>query len=114
MPRPFRIVVGAVASIALLITASCTRAVSVGSEPRPVFAIQVRNALNEEMIVSYDDGTGARALGSVLAGGTERFVIASAARTTITVSARNAGGTRTAGPYTIQLAPGSTPLVTLR
>jgi len=99
--------------LVLIAVPACRRAVSV-STPSPVFAISVTNATNAELIVSYDDGSGAKALGSIRAGGTERFVIASPARATISVSGRNPPGTRTAGPVAVELRAGETRPVTLR
>jgi hypothetical protein len=84
------------------------------STPSPVFAIAVTNATTAELIVSYDDGSGARALGSVRAGVTERFVIAAPARATVSVSGRNPAGTRTSGPVAVELIAGETRPVTLR
>jgi hypothetical protein len=98
--------------LALLFLA-CSRAVNV-STPSPVFAVAVTNASGTELIVSYDDGSGAKALGSVRAGATERFVIAAPARVAITISGRSPSGMRTAGPVAIELAAGETRPVTLR
>ncbi|MGH7578088.1 MAG: hypothetical protein ACREM1_23580 [Longimicrobiales bacterium] len=100
--------------IALLTIAGCARAVAVGSDPGPAYDLTVTNSLSEDMIVSYDTGAGPAVLGTVRAGGTERFVIASQTATSITVTARSADGERTAGPYTVQLQAGATPEVTLR
>jgi hypothetical protein len=85
----------------------------VGSEPTPVASITVENGLGEPMIVSYSDSRGEALLGTVPAGGAERFVIASR-EPSITVRARNASGNRTAGPYTVQLTPGANTPVRLR
>jgi len=87
---------------------------SVGTAPTPVFAIAVTNSTGEEMIVSYDDGSGRRALGAVAAGATDRFVIAQPARTTVNVTARNAAGTRSVGPIAVDLVAGETRPVNLR
>lgn len=97
-----------------LALAACARSVQIGSDPGPAYAVEVRNTLDQDMIVAYDDGGGARTLGTVRAGGSERFIIASPARQSIDISARNAGGTRSAGPYTVQLVAGQTPTVSLR
>jgi hypothetical protein len=87
---------------------------NVGTAPSPVFAISVTNSTGEEMIVSYDDGSGRRALGAVAAGATDRFVIAQPARTTVDITARNSGGTRSVGPISVTLIAGETRPVTLR
>jgi hypothetical protein len=78
------------------------------------YAIEVHNTLTPDMIVSYDDGSGARALGAVQGGRTERFIIASPRTTAITISARNSSGTRVAGPFHVQLQAGQTQRVDLR
>ncbi len=100
-------------TLAIGLVAGCTRNVQVGS-PRPLYSIQVRNTLADEMIVSYDDGAGTRALGTVLPNGIERFLINAPASTTITVTARNTAGTDSVGPFMVRLSTGSTPLVVLQ
>lgn len=97
----------------VLALAGCARGMAVGSEPRPVHSITVQNDLAEAMIVSYTDARGDAILGTVTAGGSERFIIASP-ESTVTVRARNAAGTRTAGPYTVTLTAGTAQLVHLR
>jgi hypothetical protein len=97
-----------------VVSAACSRAVSVGTDPAPTYAIQVRNTLGQDMIVSYDAGNGPAILGTVRANGSERFVIASRTPGLITVTATDQNRTRTAGPYSVQLQAGSTPEVTLR
>ena len=97
-----------------LFGAACARAVSVGTDPSPVYAVQVVNTLGEDMIVSYDAGTGPAILGTVRANGQERFVITSRTATSVRITARNTAGTRSAGPYTVELQPGATPEVRLR
>lgn len=92
-------------------TTACSRAVSVQT-PTPVYAISVENATPEELIVSYDDGTASRALGTVLPGRIERFIIAATADNPIAVTARSASGSLMFGPYTVRLLPGETvPLI---
>ena len=98
----------------LLLAAACTRPVSIGTDPNPAYAVQVINTLPEDMIVSYDAGSGPATLGTVRANGSERFVITSRAVTTVQITARNTAGTRTAGPYTVQLRSGTAPEVRLR
>ena len=99
---------------ALLLIAACARPVQIGSESGPAFAVEVRNTLGEDMIVSYDDGGGAHILGTVRAGGSERFIIAAPARQSVAITARNNAGTRTVGPYNVQLSAGDTQVVSLR
>ena len=93
---------------------ACARPVSIGTDPGPTYAVEVRNALPEDMIVSYDAGGGPAVLGTVRASSSERFVITSRTTTSITISASNAARTRTSGPYRVQLEAGTTPQVTLR
>lgn len=100
--------------IILLLVSGCARAVAIGSDPGPVYSINVQNTLNEDMIVSYDAGAGPAILGTVTPNRTERFVITTRAGTVITVSAINAAGTRRSGPYTVQLQADAAPQVTLR
>ena len=91
---------------------SCIRPVSVGS-PRPTYSIDVHNALDVDMLVSYDAGSGARALGAVTPGATERFVIAVLEPGPITVTARSGDGSRTSGPWEAVLGPAATPRIIL-
>jgi hypothetical protein len=100
----------------LVFLAGCasTRSVQIGSEPGPVYSVDIRNTLSEDMIVSYDDGAGARTLGTVRAGGSERFIIASPARQNVTITARNNAGTQSSGPYQVQLVAGESRAVALR
>ena len=102
------------AALGLLVLAGgvgCARSVSFDT-PGPTYSIQVENSLSQDMIVSYDDGSGPRTLGTVAAGRSERFVVATD-RTTVTITAANSSRTRTAGPYSVQLTAGTTPRVTL-
>jgi hypothetical protein len=66
---------------------ACARNVRVESDTTHGYALQVRNTMPHAMIVSYNDGSGPRVLGTVLGGATERFVIAAPKRTDITVLA---------------------------
>jgi hypothetical protein len=100
--------------ILVLLLAGCTRSVQIGSDPGVVYAVEIRNTLQQDMIVAYDDGGGARTLGTVRGNGSERFIITAPARQSVAITARNAAGTRSAGPYTVQLVAGDTPSVSLR
>lgn len=97
-----------------LLLAACARGISVTPPPTPVYAISVRNATDTEVVVSYDDGTASRALGTVLAGRTERFVIAAPASTSIEVLGRAASGATNYGPFRLTLVAGSTVPVTIQ
>ena len=98
----------------VILTAGCARAVTVGSQPSPDYAVQVRNTLPRDMIVSYDAGSGPAILGTVRANGSERFVIAVRAPGTVTITARDESGSRLSGPYSVQLQAGTTVEVSLR
>jgi hypothetical protein len=95
------------------LAAGCGRAVSVGSDARPVYRINVHNETGEAMIVSYDEGRGSALLGTVPAGRADSFVIA-ARTTTVNVTARNVAGTRVLPPITVQLSEASAQPVYLR
>jgi hypothetical protein len=91
---------------------ACSRGVSVQTQPSPVYAISVENATTDELVVSYDDGSAFRALGTVLPGRSERFIIASSTSPNIEVIARSGQGARSFGPYQVTLRAGTTvPLV---
>ena len=110
---PRRALLGALAAAIVLATA-CARPVQIGSGPGPVYAVEIVNSLGQDMIVSYDAGSGLRTLGTVPAGATERFIITAPDRTSVSIQGRNSGGNRTSGPYTVQLSQDATPRVTLR
>lgn len=93
---------------------ACARAVNVGNTPGPTYAVEVRNAFDVDMIVSYDDGGGPRVLGTVNANRTERFIIATPARTNIQLSAVDADRNQSFGPVSIELTTGETAQVVLQ
>ncbi|HEX7048663.1 MAG TPA: hypothetical protein VF188_00505 [Longimicrobiales bacterium] len=81
-------VVRGMALLALLpLLAACARGVAVESEPGPAYTLEVTNPMPHPMIVSYDDGTGVRLLGTVSANGSGRFVITTPASRSISVLA---------------------------
>lgn len=94
--------------------AACVRPIEVGSDPRPNYGIVVHNDVAEPMIVSYTDGRGDALLGTVPAGASQQFIIAAPAATRISITARNAGGTRVIGPFNVQLVSGAMQPVRLR
>jgi hypothetical protein len=104
---------GALLLLALLITA-CARPIVIGSEPRAAFSVMVHNDLQEAMIVSYTDPRGEALLGSVPAGGSQRFEIANPPSSEITITARNATGSRRAGPFPVTLIAGTVQAVHIR
>ncbi|MBI4409941.1 MAG: hypothetical protein HY561_09550, partial [Gemmatimonadetes bacterium] len=98
---------------AALVLAACARPVAVESEPGPAYALMVHNPMPHSMVVSYDDGTGARALGTVEANGHRQFLITSPARQTVTITARDERQTHTTTPQQVTLRTGTTAEVTL-
>lgn len=92
----------------------CARAVAVGSaDPSLNYSIDVRNDAGVSMIVSYNDGRGDALLGTVQPGRQERFIIASPATNSITVTGTSQTGTRRSGPHAVTLGA-DRPLVVLR
>lgn len=80
---------------AAILLAACARNVAVESEPGPTYSIQVVNPMPHPMIVSYDDGSGERLLGTVPADGEEWFTIADPAGRTVTIIAVDRNRTHT-------------------
>lgn len=103
-----------VALVLALSLTGCARAVEVSSGPAPTYPITVRNSVGEDAIVAYDDGSGARTLGTVQAGRTDRFIIAAPRAMSVSISARSTTGSRTWGPFPLELAAGETRSVTIR
>lgn len=98
----------------ILLAGACSRAVEVSSGPAPTYPVSVRNALGEDVIVAYDDGGGARTLGTIRAGTTERFIIAQPATPRVSILARSVSGEREYGPFAVDLVAGETRSVTVR
>ena len=95
--------------------AGCSRAVAVQSgDPTRSFSIEITNETGTAMVVSYNDGRGDATLGTVAAGRTERYIIASPANNSVAIRGVATSGGRTAGPYTVSLTAGSTARVSLR
>ncbi len=97
----------------VLALAGCSHAMRAETNPERTYAIAVENPLASAMVVSYDDGTGSRLLGTVGAGQTERFVLAGARNAEITVTAVSEDRTATIRK-SVTLRPGSVVHVTLR
>lgn len=98
----------------ILMTASCARPVQVGTgDTSRNYSIEVRNEASVAMIVRYNDGRGDALLGSVAAGQSERFIIASPAAPTVVIMGVSEAGSRRSGPHTVNLSSG-TPVVILR
>jgi hypothetical protein len=91
--------------VLVMATAACARGVDFEPDPRQATAINVANELTHPMIVWSDDGSGERLLGTVAARSTERFVIAATGAATLSVVARDEGGTHTVR-RTVTLVPG--------
>ncbi len=102
------------ALILVALAAACAGAqtVQVETDPDRTYSIEVRNPTDEPMIVSYDDGSGVRLLGTVGGGQAEHFVIAGARSADIAVIAVDEDRSRTVRRQ-VRLRPGSTVYVTL-
>lgn len=103
--RPIRSVL--LAALVLLTATACTRGVSMNPDAGQTYAVSVQNQMPHAMIVSFDDGSGVRLLGTVDASRSERFVIAGTAQQTITIIATDQGDTHTVR-RTVTLVPGGT------
>lgn len=87
-PRPARPGTGLALGLAIALAVSgCFRGAGVESEPGPTYRVEVVNESAVPMIVSYDDGTGERILGTVPAERREWFTIASPASRTVAMIA---------------------------
>lgn len=97
-----------------LVAGACasTRSVSVGSDA--TYPIEVVNQMPHAMTAYWSDGGEDRMLGSVGSGRTERFLIAGNRSTSISVTARDANGTHTVGPYSVTLEAGVPKRVVVR
>lgn len=91
MPR-FR--AAAHAAILTLVVSACAGA-SMDTGPGPSYALSVINEMPHAMIVSLDDGSGTRLLGTVGAGSTARFVLHGSASVTVTLIATDEEDTHT-------------------
>lgn len=110
---PKRALLGIVAALLVVApVAGCARAVAVESQLSGSFPLEVINATGEDLLVSYDDGTGGRLLGAVTAGSQMRFTITGPATSRITVTATNKSGTRTIRKV-VTLSPGGVSTVRL-
>lgn len=88
-------------------TAACARGVAMNPDAGQTYAVSIQNQMPHPMIISFDDGATTRLLGTVAGNRTERFVIAGAARETITIIATDEADTHTVR-RTVTLAPGGT------
>jgi hypothetical protein len=86
---------------------ACARGVTLNPDAGQTYAVNVVNQMPHAMIVSFDDGSGTRLLGTVGSNREERFVVAGAARETVTIVARDEGDTHTVR-RTVTLISGGT------
>lgn len=98
--------------VALVAAAGCSRAVMVETAPERTYSIEVRNTMPHAMVVSYDDGSGVRLLGTVGANRTEHFVLAGARTEAVVIIAVDEDRTHTVR-RSVVLRPGSTVHVSL-
>lgn len=90
-----RLRLSALAAILAFAGLACARGVALNPEPGQSYAVTVVNELAEPLIVSFDDGTTTRLLGTVGADRRERFVLGGAERETVTIVATDEAETRT-------------------
>jgi hypothetical protein len=97
-----------------ILSSACAsmRGVSVGSEAA-TYAIEVLNSTGRSAEVYWSAGGSPKLLGSVGAGRRERFIIAGATSSSVSVTAKDTSG-RTLGPYNVDLQAGVTKSLTLR
>lgn len=102
------------AAIVVLATTGCAsmRSASVGTDPGN-YSIDATNQMGHSMTVFWSEGGDERMLGSVAAGRTERFIVTSSTPN-VTILARDANRTHTAGPWQVTLVAGSPQRVTIR
>jgi hypothetical protein len=74
---------------------ACARSVALDTDPGQTYAVTVVNTMPHPMIVSFDDGSGQRLLGTVPANGRERFVIAGSTSSTVSIVAHDEDETHT-------------------
>ena len=89
------------------------RGVSVGSDSSATYAVEVTNTMPHAMTISWSEGGDEKSLGSVGSGRTERFIVAGAKSTQVTLMARDANRTHTRS-IPVTLVAGSTQRVTVR
>lgn len=86
---------------------ACARGVTLNPDSGQTFAVNVINDMPHAMVISYDDGQTTRPLGTVAANQRERYVIATADGTTVTIVATDQADTHTVR-RTVALTPGRT------
>ena len=106
-----RLAIAALFSLTLSACAS-TRGVEVRSDSSESYSINVYNARNTPVSVSYEGGGASRELGTVASGQTERFVVISSSPS-ITLFTRTSTGAALSS-YTVSLTKASPASVTIR
>lgn len=101
-----------IALVCVVALTGCARSVALNTDPGETYAVSVENPMPHSMIVSFDDGSGTRLLGTVEARQTERFVVAGSASQTVSIIAHDEGETHTVR-RTVVLQPGGTVAVRL-
>lgn len=97
-------------SLALLVSfagMACARAVTLNEDAGQTYAVNVINEMSHAMVISYDDGQTTHPLGTVQANQRERFVVAGASGTTVTLIATDQANTHTVR-RTVALSAGQT------
>lgn len=84
----------AVTAIVALAAPACA-GTSMSSELGDRYAVTVVNEMDQPLVVSLDDGSGSRLLGTVAPDRDERFVLYGMSATTVTLVARDQGDTLT-------------------
>lgn len=109
--RRFRL--PALALLLAVAATACARGVEMNPDAGQTYAVNIINEMPHAMIVSFDDGSGLRTLGTVGANREERFVVAIAERPTVTIVATDEADTHTVR-NTVTLRAGGTVDVRLR
>jgi hypothetical protein len=90
-----------------VVTSACARGVDFDPGAHQTQAVNVINDLSHPMIIWFDDGSGERLLGTVAARTRDRFVLAGTTAATVSVIARDEGGTHTVRRTVALVAGGS-------
>jgi hypothetical protein len=98
----------------IFLTTACAsmRSVSVGSDTS--YPIEVTNQMPHAMTVFWSDGGEPRALGAVSSLRTQQFKIVGNRTNSVSITARDANGTHSRGPYSVTLQAGVVKRVTVR
>lgn len=91
----------------MAVVVGCAGAMEFETDPRQTQAINVINQMPHAMVIWFDEGDGERLLGTVAAGSSDRFVIASPGVSTLSVVARDEARSETVR-RTVTLVAGGT------